>query len=383
MKKRLLMLALYLLLPRNLKAPFGPCSRGDLRCLSCDSDSKCLLCAVSYVDESGNCQAPSSVISKCLFYSKDPATQKQTCTECVQGYKLIEGLCPKITHSLCLRAKNTVVQSTGKNIISIKARLLTGKLLADLTEGSQTKKALSSWWRFLAPILRYSEIGSTTGYPQSSETMASNRDHKLDTLHSQNPPDLNPQNKSSDSSRDTNNKPGEHRQPLHHHHHTVPQSRRLVASTDSAINATTIPVVSESCEICSGQILAHRGECSKIRFCSIENCAKCYKTLGKAEKCTQCSSGYVLRKFWNNINYCVPLMKNTLNCLYSELGTDQTTESCIICKINFYNKNGKCELKTLPHVEGYSSVAEQIAMMGILRGLGRALVVWGCLILLN
>lgn len=388
MKKRLLMLALYLLLPRNLKAPFGPCSNIDLRCLSCDSDSKCILCAVSYVDESGKCQSPSSQISKCLFYNKDFNTQKQSCSECVEGFKLVDGLCLKISHSMCLRAKNTVAASTGKNIISINARLLTGKLLSDLKEVSEIKKGIWYWWDILAPIMRNSKIGSTAGDAEFSDKTGWNTVQKLDRLHSENGAEIGLDSRSFSSIRDTNNKTQEYTKSHHNNEYddTPAKSRRLVATTDTTTNtssATTNTVVNESCEICSGQILAHRGECSKIRFCSIENCAKCYKTLGTAEKCTECSFGYVLRRFWNNINYCVPMMKNTLNCLYSELATDQTTENCVVCKINFYNQNGKCELKNLPFVEGYSSIVDKMANVAILRALLTALVVGGGLILLN
>lgn len=114
---------------------------------------------------------------------------------------------------------------------------------------------------------------------------------------------------------------------------TVPSN--IVSSSSADANT-------EVCNICASNMLPHFGKCKNISFCSIQNCENCFYTIYKQEKCVKCKQGMTLQKMWNDTNYCVPETPETLDCLYTDLDTATGKDFCAICKVNFYNLDGRC-----------------------------------------
>lgn len=139
---------------------------------------------------------------------------------------------------------------------------------------------------------------------------------------------------------------------------------KLKQTTD---NSTLTVHINEVCNICSNSILAHLGKCKKTRFCSIENCENCFKTVGKQEKCVQCKTDYALVKLWNEINYCKKMTKLTKNCLYMETKDDLKIEKCVICRINFYNNHNECLRSKAYTITGYPTNEDLAAGEALLR----------------
>lgn len=78
----------------------------DKYCLS-GANAKCTLCAYSYLNSSGICQAPTTKISNCLSY-----TNATTCGTCADGYNLVSNACQAITITDCLAVTTTTTAAT-------------------------------------------------------------------------------------------------------------------------------------------------------------------------------------------------------------------------------------------------------------------------------
>ena len=115
-----------------------------------------------------------------------------------------------------------------------------------------------------------------------------------------------------------------------------------ITETPNKSSLTKVKYNSEVCSICSNSILAHSGQCRSGRFCSVEHCEHCLKKYGSQEKCVECKQNFVMLKMWNNLNYCKEITKKTMNCLYMEINLDMTVETCVICRVNFFNSGGSC-----------------------------------------
>ena len=79
----------------------GQCPTSDLRCLSCQKN-KCVACVESFINSSGQCEAPKKKVPHCLTYLKDGF-----CLYCSQGfYTNSYGKCMNITMKNCLELKD-------------------------------------------------------------------------------------------------------------------------------------------------------------------------------------------------------------------------------------------------------------------------------------
>jgi hypothetical protein len=143
--------------------------------------------------------------------------------------------------------------------------------------------------------------------------------------------------------------------------------RLLQTAQTSAESEENTVSYSETCSVCSSNMLPHFGKCKNISLCSIQNCLHCFHTGLKQQKCIECAKGYTLKKMWNDTNYCVLINKNTMNCLYMETNSEKLLEYCAICKINFYNFQGNCLKSDLYELTDYDIVSDQLSNIYLLK----------------
>ena len=87
------------------------------------------------------------------------------------------------------------------------------------------------------------------------------------------------------------------------------------------------------CKVCDKGIQVIGGKCDYKNKCTLKECDFCaYDSINKVNICHECRRGFVLKN-----GVCEKEIDATRNCIHVDnLG------NCDICRLNFYNSNGKC-----------------------------------------
>jgi hypothetical protein len=127
MKKRFPTYILYILIISKSTSKFGICQKEDKFCLSCDENSKCLLCVNSLLKSDGTCQHITNQIPNCLIYDPEKSTETNLiCKECIKGYKIIHNQCIKIQSEFCLQILQDSTIETQNSISIISEKKVNG-----------------------------------------------------------------------------------------------------------------------------------------------------------------------------------------------------------------------------------------------------------------
>ncbi len=102
-------------------------------------------------------------------------------------------------------------------------------------------------------------------------------------------------------------------------------------------------VENDKCKMCVRKILVKDGKCEGEK-CQSPYCAFCTRNEKNEEICDQCITGYTL--LMGEKPNCVKENDNTQHCVMAK---DENT--CSLCEVNYYHKNGKCVKSDVMKIE--------------------------------